>query len=203
MKDALLAPRSDAWSFIVNRERFEDCNVERSVAPRVEDVPVGSALIEVDRFSLTTNNIFYALSGDEYHYWDLFPAKAGYGIVPVWGVGDVIASRHPEIATGERLYGLFPMATHLLVQVAEVTARSFRDAAPHRQGAAAPYSNYFRRLDLAMAQKAAAFNERLWDWNDDDLAHLAAPTCPTCPGGSWWRSPRRSPGPAWSGRISR
>jgi DNA-binding MarR family transcriptional regulator len=31
-----------------------------------------------------------------------------------------------------------------------------------------------RRLDLAMAQKAAAFNERLWDWNDDDLAHLAA-----------------------------
>jgi hypothetical protein len=144
MKDALLAPRSDAWSFIVNRERFEDCNVERSVAPRVEDVPVGSALIEVDRFSLTTNNIFYALSGDEYHYWDLFPAKAGYGIVPVWGLGDVIASRHPEIATGERLYGLFPMATHLLVQVAEVTARSFRDAAPHRQGAAAPYSNYFR-----------------------------------------------------------
>jgi hypothetical protein len=29
-------------------------------------------------------------------------------------------------------------------------------------------------VNLAMAQKAAAFNERLWDWNDDDLAHLAA-----------------------------
>jgi hypothetical protein len=25
-------------------------------------------------------------------------------------------------------------------------------------------------VNLAMAQKAAAFNERLWDWNDDDLA---------------------------------
>jgi hypothetical protein len=31
-----------------------------------------------------------------------------------------------------------------------------------------------RRLDLAMAQKAAAFNERLSDWEDDDLADLAA-----------------------------
>jgi hypothetical protein len=29
-------------------------------------------------------------------------------------------------------------------------------------------------LDLAMAQKAAAFNERLSDWEDDDLADLAA-----------------------------
>lgn len=31
-----------------------------------------------------------------------------------------------------------------------------------------------RRLDLAMAEKAAAFSARLSDWRDEDIAHLAA-----------------------------
>lgn len=31
-----------------------------------------------------------------------------------------------------------------------------------------------RRLDLAMAEKAAAFSARLSDWRDQDIAHLAA-----------------------------
>jgi DNA-binding MarR family transcriptional regulator len=31
-----------------------------------------------------------------------------------------------------------------------------------------------RRLDLAMAEKAAAFGERLSDWRDEDLAQLTA-----------------------------
>ena len=144
MNDVLLTPRSDAWSFIVNRQDFEDSEVVPSVAPLGQGVPEGSVLIEVDRFSLTANNILYAVLGDQYHYWDLFPAKQDYGIVPVWGFGDVIASRHCEIATGERLYGYFPMATHLQVQVADVTARRFRDAAPHRRAAAAPYNSYIR-----------------------------------------------------------
>jgi homoserine O-acetyltransferase len=147
MKAVPLAPRSDAWSFIVNRENFEDCEVAPSPVPSAKEVPEGSVLIEVDRFSLTANNILYAVLGDEYHYWDLFPARQGFGIIPVWGFGDVIESRHPEIATGERLYGFFPMATHLQVQVADVTARRVRDAAPHRQAAAAPYNNYIRVTD--------------------------------------------------------
>ena len=144
MTDGPPTPRSDAWSFIVNRENFEDCEVVPSAAPLGQGVPEGGALIEVDRFSLTANNILYAVLGDEYHYWDLFPTRQGYGIIPVWGFGDVIASRHPEISVGERLYGYFPMATHLQVQVADVTTRRFRDAAAHRQEAAAPYNSYIR-----------------------------------------------------------
>lgn len=144
MNDMTLAPRSDAWSFIVNRENFEDCEIVPSAAPLGLGGPERSALIEVDRFSLTANNILYAVLGDEFHYWDLFPARQGYGIIPVWGFGDVIESRHPELAVGERLYGYFPMATHLQVQVADITARRFRDAAGHRQKAAAPYNSYIR-----------------------------------------------------------
>jgi hypothetical protein len=54
----------------------------------------------------------------------------------VWGFGDVIASRHPGIEVGERLYGYFPMATHLVIEAAGVNNRSLHDAAAHRQNVA-------------------------------------------------------------------
>jgi hypothetical protein len=62
----------------------------------------------------------------------------------VWGFGDVIASKHPGIAIGERLFGYFPMATHLVIEAADVTKRGLRDAAAHRQGVAPVYNAYAR-----------------------------------------------------------
>ena len=34
-------------------------------------------------------------SATELKYWQLFPAPEDFGNIPVWGFGDVIASRHP------------------------------------------------------------------------------------------------------------
>jgi hypothetical protein len=62
----------------------------------------------------------------------------------VWGFGDVIASKHPNVAEGERLFGYFPMATHLVIEAAEVTKRALRDAAAHRQAVAPVYNAYAR-----------------------------------------------------------
>ena len=82
--------------------------------------------------------------GDQLKYWQLFPAPDGFGNVPVWGFGEVIASRHPGIADGERLFGYFPMATHLVIEAADVSKRGLRDAAAHRQGVAPVYNAYAR-----------------------------------------------------------
>ena len=56
----------------------------------------------------------------------------------------MIASRHPGITVGERLFGYFPMATHLVIEAADVTKRGLRDAAAHRQNVAPVYNAYAR-----------------------------------------------------------
>ncbi len=74
----------------------------------------------------------------------MFPAPEGFGNIPVWGFGDVIASTHPGVPVGERLFGYFPMATHLMIEAGDVSKRGLRDAAPHRQGVAPVYNAYAR-----------------------------------------------------------
>ena len=101
-------------------------------------------LIKIDRFAFTANNITYAQLGDQLNYWQLFPAPENFGNIPVWGFGEVIASRHPGIGIGERLFGYFPMATHLVIEAASVSKRSLHDAAAHRQGIAPVYNAYAR-----------------------------------------------------------
>jgi hypothetical protein len=82
--------------------------------------------------------------GDALKYWQLFRAPKGFGNIPVWGFGEVIASRHPLVAKGERLFGYFPMATHLVIEAGDVSKRGLRDAAAHRQGVAPVYNAYAR-----------------------------------------------------------
>src|SRR3546814_5652087 len=66
-------------------------------------------------------------------YWNFFPAPEGWGIVPMWGHARVIESKFPEIAVGERVYGYFPMASHLDVAPGRISAGCFIDLAEHRQ----------------------------------------------------------------------
>src|SRR5687768_18198593 len=64
------------------------------------------------------------------------------------GFGDVIASRNPAVAEGERLFGYFPMATHLCIEAADISKRSLRDAAAHRQRSEEHTSELQSRLQL-------------------------------------------------------
>jgi hypothetical protein len=62
---------------------------------------------------------------------------------------------HPQIAEGERLFGYFPMASHLVIEAADVSKRGLRDGAAHRQGVAPVYNAYARvtgRSGLCRAQ---------------------------------------------------
>lgn len=134
----------NSTDFIVARNDLQQCKTIGTRLPDAAQLPDGALLIKIDRFAFTANNITYAVLGDQLKYWQLFPAPESFGNIPVWGFGEVIASRHPDIAEGETLFGYFPMATHLVIEAADVSKRGLRDAAAHRQGVAPVYNIYAR-----------------------------------------------------------
>ena len=142
---------------MVRRDSLEQIAINDTIAPEPQD---GEIVLEIDAFSLTANNVTYAVVGETVKYWNFFPAAEGWGIVPVWGHARVAVSRHPDIAVGERVYGYLPMATHLIVQPGKVSAGMFRDMAPHRQAMAVVYNQY-RRLAADPAHDPAREDARM------------------------------------------
>lgn len=130
--------------FVVARDDLQQCKLIETELPDAAALPDEALLVKVSSFAFTANNITYAVTGDQLKYWQLFPAPKGFGIIPVWGFGEVIASKHPNISEGERLFGYFPMATHLVIEAADVSKRGLRDGAAHRQGVAPVYNAYAR-----------------------------------------------------------
>ncbi len=104
----------------------------------------GEVRLRIDTFSLTANNVTYAAFGEMMGYWKFFPAPEGWGRVPVWGFADISESTVDELAVGERIYGYFPMSTHLTVTPAKVGPTSFVDAAEHRAALPPVYNGYTR-----------------------------------------------------------
>src|SRR5688572_16507047 len=111
-----------------------DLEVERADLHKtrvVEDEPpeaeAGEALLRVDAFGLTANNVTYGVVGDTLRYWEFFPTADPdqWGRIPVWGFGDVMASQVDGVDEGARVYGYFPMATHLTVTPGRVSERGF------------------------------------------------------------------------------
>jgi len=109
----------------------------------------GQVRVRIDSFALTSNNITYAAFGDAMNYWQFFPVPAdaggaAWGCIPVWGFGEVVQSRLPGMAVGERLYGYWPMASHAVLQPTKLTQAGFFDGAPHRATLHAVYNQYQR-----------------------------------------------------------
>lgn len=116
--------------------------------------------LEIESFSVTANNVTYAVVGDGFGYWNFFPAPEGKGIVPMWGHARVTESNHPDIAEGERVYGYLPMATHLDVVPGKVSKSGFTDQAEHRQPMS-PIYNQYSRLDGDPEHDPAREGERM------------------------------------------
>lgn len=127
--------------FEVRRDDLHATRVAASEQPELED---GQALLAVNGFGLTANNVSYGVFGEAMGYWDFFPAADGWGRVPVWGFADVSESAAVGLETGVRVFGYLPPATHLLVQPAGVDAGGFTDAAPHREHLPGAYNRYLR-----------------------------------------------------------
>lgn len=123
---------------------------------RVVDHPTaelqeGEIRVRVDAFALTSNNITYAVLGDMLSYWDFFPSapadpgdETDWGRVPAWGFGEVVESRSPDVASGERLYGYLPMSAEIVLAVGRADAQGISDVSPHRAELPGTYNRYSR-----------------------------------------------------------
>lgn len=125
--------RKDNWS--------ETRVVEETIAG---DLAENELLFRVDRLALTANNISYAATGDSLGYWGFFPAEEGWGRIPAMGWGEVIASAHPDVPVGERVWGWFPYSTHLKILAGNVSSSGFADVSAHRAEYAPVYAGFDR-----------------------------------------------------------
>ena len=125
--------------FLVNRSDLADTRVDDGAAPEVGD---GQALLKVDAFGLTANNVTYAVFGDAMNYWDFFPAPEGWGRIPAWGFATVAESKAEGVEAGARVYGYVPMSDHLLIEPASADERVVFDASRHRAALPTPYNRY-------------------------------------------------------------
>jgi hypothetical protein len=142
-------------AFEVRRDAFGTTRITAEALDAEALSAAGQAVLAIDQFALTANNITYAAYGDSMKYWDFFPANDGYGRIPVWGFADVVASPSPDLPVGTRLYGYFPMASHLVVTPAKINAARVIDASPHRRALPAVYNAYERVAASASANVEA------------------------------------------------
>jgi len=103
--------------------------------------------VAIRRFAFTANNVTYARLGPPiptlgFGYWDFFPVDADWGCIPVWGLADVVASRHAALDEGKTLFGFFPLATHLRLNVGAVSGATVLDQSAHRRSLPATYNQY-------------------------------------------------------------
>jgi hypothetical protein len=125
--------------FLVAKDDLHRCRFVEAQAGEPQD---GQALLAVERFGLTANNVTYAKFGEAMSYWSFFPAEEGWGRVPMWGFAAVADSRHPDLADGSRVYGYLPPSTELLVTPTRVDGNGFVDASGHRAQLPPTYNSY-------------------------------------------------------------
>jgi hypothetical protein len=127
--------------FLVAKDDLHRCRLAEATPPELAD---GQALLAVDTFGLSANNITYAKFGDAMNYWSFFPAEDGWGRVPVWGFADVVASRNGALEEGVRVYGYLPPSSELVLEPARVERHGFIDGSPHRAALPGVYNSYTR-----------------------------------------------------------
>ena len=126
--------------FLVKRNDLRECRVVESAPAELE---AGQALLRVDTFGLTANNVTYAVFGEAMNYWSFFPTdEEGWGRVPMWGFAEVEQSEAKGVEPGTRVFGYLPPSSHLIVTPADASAAGFVDASPHRAELPSAYHRY-------------------------------------------------------------
>ena len=129
-------------TYLVNKEKLTPKGFQ---SLKIRDLDSGAIRFKIQKYAFTSNNLTYAVVGYRVRYWEFFPAEDPWGIIPVWGFAEVVASNHEAIQVGEQFYGYFPMADYLDVSPSKVNDFGFTDQTPHRQELASIY-NYYSRV---------------------------------------------------------
>ena len=127
--------------FLVRRDDLRVWRVAGGAG--AEALAAGEVQLRVERFGLSANNITYGVAGDQLGYWRFFPAPDGWGRIPVWGFGDVVASAVEGVAAGHRFYGLFPMSSTVTMRVRADRA-GFVECSEGRAELPSLYNRYLR-----------------------------------------------------------
>lgn len=137
-----MTPLPENLDFQVRKDDFHTTRGVESPTPGRPQP--GQVIMRVDSFALTANNITYAAYGDALGYWQFYPAEEGWGRIPVWGYADVVASAHPDVEVGERLFGYWPMSRYALLAPAHVDGATVIEGAASRQTLNRFYNRYVR-----------------------------------------------------------
>ncbi len=132
----------ETFDFVVKRDDLRETAVLPSPPEDEITLSPGQALLRIDSFSVTANNITYGAMGELMGYWKFFPADDDWGRVPAWGYAEVARSESDAVEVGTRVFGFLPMSSHLVVEPGEVTETGFVDSATHRSELAAVYNRY-------------------------------------------------------------
>ncbi|MGY4831364.1 DUF2855 family protein [Sphaerotilaceae bacterium SBD11-9] len=135
-------------------------NRTRLVTSTLPPLKEGEALLRIERLAVTSNNITYAAFGEVPHlrYWSFYPTgEEGFGHMPAWGFATVARSTVDGVNEGERYYGFWPIASHVVMQPVRVGERGFYDGTPHRLELTSAYNQY-QRTTTDAAYRAADEN---------------------------------------------
>lgn len=127
------------WDLLVDRGDL----TKTAFADMDPQVPLadGEALLEVESFALTANNVTYGAVGDQIGYWKFFPAPEGLGRIPVWGFARVVRSNTPDAPEGLRLFGYWPMSSHMVARL-QKRPSGYVEVSAHRAELPPTYNAY-------------------------------------------------------------
>jgi hypothetical protein len=143
-----------SWALEVDRSNLDAARVKHEAGGTLLENQI---LVRVERVAMTANTMTYAALGDTLGYWRLFPSEPGWGRIPAWGHGRVIVSRSAECEVGTLLFGLFPLASSVVLTVRR-SRLGFKVTDSHRSGLNPVYNQYFQEADVSddvLAAKAA------------------------------------------------
>ncbi|MGV9800891.1 DUF2855 family protein [Mycobacterium sp. NPDC003449] len=128
------------WQLRVDRTDPGRTRLHETAVP---EPAAGQAVLRTSLVAVTANTTAYAELGERLRYWDFFPIdEPGWGLTPMWGFADVVASRAEGVEPGTRVYGFVPSASHAAVLPKLVAAGRFRDTGGVRGELPPSYNNY-------------------------------------------------------------
>lgn len=129
----------NGFDLVVRRDDWTTCETRTTEVGG--ELGPGQARFRIDRLALTSNNVTYALIGHQIGYWRFFPADDGWGRVPAWGYGEVVATATDEVGVGDRFYGFWPMSSEVTLEPV-ARGRAMVDSAEHRRELPGLYNTY-------------------------------------------------------------
>jgi len=133
-----------SYNHAIKLVNYRETSINQGFGVNSDILDEGQIMVRVSKVALTSNSVSYAIGSQAgmMPWLDVFPASEGLGHIPCWGYADVVYSKHPDVPEGERLFGFFPIASHLICTPGKTHERGFTDVAACRTGVAPFYNEY-------------------------------------------------------------